>query len=198
MREPPSDPPALHDRAIDNLRFIRDTMERATAFTAVPGWGLVFMGLTALGAAAVASRQGTSAGWLTTWVGEAMVGLLIAVLAMKRKARLVGIPLLSGPGRKFALNFAPPLCAGALLTFGFVRAGLFSLLPSTWLLLFGVGVIAAGSFSVKIVPFMGLCFMLLGALALAAPAAWGTWEMAAGFGVLNIAFGILIARRYGG
>ena len=193
-----SEPPALHDRALDNLRFIRATMERASAFTAVPGWGLIFIGLSALGASALATRQGAGTGWVITWLGEAALALLIAVLAMRRKALLLGIPLLSGPGRKFAQSFAPPACAAMPLTLALLRAGLPDLLPGAWLILFGAGVVTGGAFSVKIVPLMGACFMILGTFALAAPSAWGSWAMAVGFGGLNIVFGSLIARRYGG
>lgn len=192
----------MHDRALDNLRFIRATMERASAFTAVPGWGLIFIGLSALGASALAARQGVGpdvgSGWVVTWLSEAALALLIAVLAMRRKALLLGIPLLSGPGRKFAQSFAPPACAAMPLTLAILRAGLPNLLPGVWLILFGAGVVTGGAFSVKIVPLMGACFMVLGTFALAAPAAWGAWAMAVGFGGLNVVFGALIARRYGG
>jgi hypothetical protein len=191
-------PPALHDRAMDNLRFIRETMERASSFTAVPGWGGTVMGATALCAAFIASQQNTRNLWLATWVVEALLALIIGGWAMDRKARRAETPVLSGPGRKFALSYSPPILVGALLTVVLYRADMAQALPGVWLLLYGTGVVTGGAFSVKIVPVMGLCFMLLGAAALFVPATWGNYLMAAGFGGLHIIFGIIIARRHGG
>src|SRR5438874_523777 len=91
------EPPSLHDRAMDNLRYIRETMERASSFTAVPGWGQVAIGVTALVAAFLAAHQPTNRGWLVTWLVEAMISLLIAGWSMDRKARAIQTPLLSGP-----------------------------------------------------------------------------------------------------
>lgn len=192
------EPPALHDRAMDNLRFIRETMERASSFTAVPGWGGVLMGATALAASFIASQQTSRNLWLATWVVEALLALIVGGWAMDRKARRAETPVLSGPGRKFALSYSPPILVGVLLTFVLLRAGMVSALPGMWLLMYGTGVVTGGAFSVKIVPVMGLCFMLLGAVALFAPAAWGNYLMAAGFGGLHIIFGVIIARRHGG
>lgn len=191
-------PPALHDRAMDNLRFIREAMERASEFTAVPGWGGVLMGLTALAATVVASEQPTKNLWLGTWMVEALLALILGGWAMDRKARRAEEPLLSGPGRKFALSYSPPILVGILLTIVLYRAGLNTTLPGVWLLLYGTAAVTGGAFSVKIVPVMGVCFMLLGAAALFAPAALGNYFMAAGFGGLHIIFGIIIARRHGG
>ena len=190
--------PALHDRAMDNLRFIRETMERATAFTAVPGWGQVVIGATALLAALVASQQAAREAWLAVWMVEALASLAVAGWAMHRKARAASTPLLSQPGRKLVINFSPPMFVGALLTAFFWRAGLDGHLPGLWLLLYGTGVVTGGAFSVRPVPVMGLCFMALGAGALFCPPAWGDHFMAAGFGGLHIVFGLHIARRYGG
>jgi hypothetical protein len=175
------EPPALHDRAMDNLRFIRETMERASSFTAVPGWGGVLMGATALAASFIASQQTSRNLWLATWVVEALLAVIIGGWAMDRKARRVETPLLSGPGRKFALSYSPPIMVGVLLTLVLVRAGMLNALPGMWLLLYGTGVVTGGAFSVKIVP-----------------AAWGNYLMAAGFGGLHLIFGFIIARRHGG
>ncbi|HEX6069475.1 MAG TPA: hypothetical protein VFZ18_06610 [Longimicrobiaceae bacterium] len=193
-----SEPVALHDRAMDNLRYIRETMERAGSFTAVSGWGVVTIGATALIAAWVASRAAAPVTWLVVWVVEAMLALAIGVVSVAWKARAAGMPLLSGPGRKVALSLSPPLLAGAALTAVLFHGGLFALLPGMWLLLFGVGIVAAGSFSVRIVPVMGMSFMLLGMIAFLLPGSWGNALMALGFGGLHILFGFLIARRYGG
>lgn len=183
---------------MDNLRFIRETMERAGSFTAVSGWGEVVIGATALLAAYLASRQPSFEEWLATWLGEAVLSLVIGVWAMVRKARAFQIPLLSGPGRNFVLSLSPPIVAGGLLTVVLYRAGRVEPVPGLWLLLYGAGVVTGGAFSVKIVPVMGLSFMLVGAAALFCPPSWADGFMAAGFGGLHILFGLVIARRHGG
>lgn len=199
-----SRPPAIPDsfgtslNPADDLRFIRDTMERSAAFTAVSGWGHVVLGFTALGAAAVAAHQTSAFGWLRVWLGEGLLAVAIGLLACSWKANQRGLPLFSGPARKVALGLAPPLVAGGFLTFLLFRSGLESALPATWLLLYGAGIMTGGAFSVSIVPVMGLCFMLLGGLTVLGPASWGNWFLGAGFGGLHIIFGWLIARRHGG
>lgn len=193
-----SAPPTLQDRAMDNLRFIRDTMERAARFTAVPGWGQVAIGGTAFGAAWLAAHQRSPLAWLIVWLGEGLVALTIGGITLARKARAVQSSLLSGPGRRFGLSFLPPMFVGGLLTFALYFAGFYHLIPATWLLLYGTGVITGGAFSVRIVPIMGLAFLAVGTLALFGPDSWGDWCLALGFGALHIAFGFVIARRYGG
>jgi hypothetical protein len=182
----------------EDLRFIRDTMERSAAFTAVSGWGQVLLGLTALAAAALAAGQTSSFAWLRIWLSEGLLAVSIGLLSCAWKANRRGLPLFSGPARKAAFGLAPPLVAGAFLTFLLFRSGLPSALPATWLLLYGAGIMTGGSFAVAIVPVMGFCFLLLGGLAVLAPIAWGNYFLAAGFGGLHILFGFLIARRHGG
>ena len=183
---------------MDNLRFIRETMERAGSVTAIPGWGQVVIGLTALIAAWIASRQSSAEGWLLTWVIEAAVSIAIGAAAMARKARLARSTLFNEAGRRFALSFSLPILVGALLTLAFYRVHLLGPVPGTWILLYGTAVATGGAFSVNIVPVMGYSFMAAGAIALFFPVAWGNAVLAATFGGLHILFGLVIARRYGG
>ncbi len=197
IRPPAPQPIQLDAHAMDNLRYIRRTMERAGSFTAVPGAGGVLMGATALAAAWIAGRR-TEAGWrLTVWLVEACVALAIGIAGAALKSRRANMPLLCGPGRKFIAGFAPPMLAGALLTAVLFRAGVAPYLPGVWLLLYGAGVVSGGAASVGVVPLMGGCFMAVGAAALAAPV-WGPALLAAGFGGLHVLFGIVIAVKYGG
>ncbi|HXN64804.1 MAG TPA: hypothetical protein VN862_05680 [Candidatus Acidoferrales bacterium] len=192
------EPVRLEVRAADNLRFIRETMESAGRFTAVPGWGGVGMGLTALAAAVIAAEQVLPLRWLTVWLVELALAVAIASGATVRKARASKSKVFSAPGQKFVLSFLPPLVVGALITVILVHAGLFSALPGTWLLLYGAAVVTGGAFSVRVVPVMGLCLMVIGTVALFTPANWGNIWMGAGFGGLQIVFGVMIALRYGG
>lgn len=188
----------LDTHAMDNLRYIRETMERAGSFTAVPGWGGVAMGMVALAAGAIAHRQPRAASMLAVWLAAGAVAMATGLVTMGMKARRAGSPVLSAPARKFVLGFAPPLAAGAVLTLVLYHAGMLSLVPGIWLLLYGTAVVAGGAFSVRPVPAMGLCFMAAGAAALFSPGNWGNWYLTAGFGGIHIVFGVLIARRYGG
>ncbi len=212
-RHEPATPPDA--AAASSLRFIRETMARTSTFTAVPGWGGVAMGATAVLAAVLAARQPTVSDWLTVWTAEALVGLVLGAWTTAAKARRGGAPLLSGQGRKFLLGLLPALLVGVALTvavYGYevgaagesvarqtsLATASRTLLPGLWLLLYGAGVASAGMFSIRPIPLMGSLFMLCGALALLAPAAWGDVFMGVGFGGLHLAFGLLIALRHGG
>ena len=191
------EPPALHARAMDNLRFIRETMESEASFTAVSGWGLVVVGGVAVVAAVVARWRATPQAFVTTWLATSVACLGISVFMSAQKARRLQLSLITGAGRKFLVSFAPTMLAGALLTLSRVNAGELTHVAGLWLLVYGAAVMAGGAFSVRLVPAMGACFMMLGAGALLAPV-WGNWFMALGFGGLHMGFGYAIARRHGG
>lgn len=210
MAAPTSSPPALHDRALQDLSFIRRTMEGAASFTDVPGWGLVGVGALALLAAPVAASQSSAERWVAVWVCTAVLAAIAGSWTMwrkmRRRVRDQAEFTLSVPARKFLLGFWPSMLAGAVLTAalldpftpGVDARLLHRTLPGLWLLLYGVGVTTAGAHSIRAVPLMGGGFLGLGTCALFLPFAHGDVLMALGFGALQIGFGVYIARRYGG
>jgi hypothetical protein len=184
---------------LEHLRYIRETIEHSAAFTAVSGWGLALAGTSAMAVALVSWRVDTgTAWWLSLWLAEASIGATIALASMYAKSRRSGLPLFSGPGRKFAMGLMPAIVAGAIMTAVFCRAGMTQHLPSMWMLLYGAGVVAGGVWSVAPVPLMGTCFMLMGSVLIFSPAIPAGAAMAATFGLLHIIFGLIIVRRYGG
>ena len=196
--EPLPESSALHARAMADLRFIRETMESASAFSAFSGWGLILIGGVATACGLVAARQPTHLGWLTAWVAAAGISALIGALSTARKTRSAQEPLIPGPARKFAVSLAPAVVSGALLTVALERAEGFDLLPGVWLLLYGAGLVAAGAWSVRVVPVIGAAFMVLGAVGLLLPLPWGNWLLVGGFGGLHVAFGVIVGRKHGG
>jgi hypothetical protein len=197
MATPRPQPVEIHEHAMDNLRYIRQTLERAGSFTAVPGKGGVLMGLVALAAARAAARQSSASGWLGIWTAAAVIAMAIGLGGAAMKSRRFQVPLFSGPGRKFIAGFAPAIIAGAVLTFVFYRAGISGFLPGVWLLLYGAAVVSGGGASVRVVPVMGSCFMFVGMVALLLPG-WNDILLPVGFGGLHLIFGTIIAVKYGG
>jgi hypothetical protein len=197
-RPHPPEPESIQGRAADDLRFIRHAMERGSTFTAVPGMGGAAMGGIGLVAAGFGSMQPTAPRWLAVWLMAAAIAFLVGVIAMRRKAARAGLALTGAPARRFALGLLAPLVAGAALTFGLWFHGAWPLMPSVWLLLYGTGLLTGGAMSVTPLRVLGLAFMVLGIIALVTPPAWGNAWLAMGFGGLQVAFGIYIARFYGG
>ena len=196
--KPQTEPVSLGDRAAENLKFIRETMERSTHFTAVPGYGGMLMGVTAIVAAYIAAQQIHLRDWLIVWLTEAFLAFAIGLLAMWQKSKIAASSLLSAPARKFAFGFVPPLICGIAITLGLWRYEHYDLMAPVWMLLYGSSVVTGGAFSVRVVPVMGWMFIALGAIAFALPTVYGNYLMGLSFGVLHIVFGLIIARRYGG
>jgi hypothetical protein len=187
----------LQDEAKESLAFIRATMARSVTFTAVSGWGGIAMGMLACVAALVASRTDDSTAWLAVWLAAAVVASLVGLASMTIKARRHGVALWSAAGRRFAQGFGPSLIAGAVMTAALVRAGAFDLLPATWLLLYGAGVLAGATASVPVLTWLGAALMALGGAA-SLVGRYGDFWLAAGFGGLHIMFGVIVVRKHGG
>jgi len=189
---------SLDEQAAESIAFIRHTMARSASFTAVPGRGGIAMGVIGIAAAVIARRQVDATSWLWTWLAAAVVAVPVGLASMIVKARRHGVALLSPAGRRFAQGFLPAILVAAVLTAMLVRAQAFAFLPPTWLLLYGAGVMAGGSASVALLAWIGVAFIACGIAAALTPVAWSDVWLGLGFGVVQIVFGFIIARKHGG
>jgi hypothetical protein len=197
----PTPPPALHQYAEENLRFIRATMESATSFTGLSGIGFMLAGFSALAASWIAAQQPSDEAWLGVWMLELLLAASVCFGMTLRKAQQQGMPIWSASGRKLLLAFVPAMTAGGLLTLAFYLQGLVALLPGVWLVLYGAALATAGLWSVSLIPVMGVSFLIMGAGTLLGPL-WLPWSpdllLAAGFGGLHMIFGFIVWRYHGG
>jgi hypothetical protein len=193
-------PLPMREHALDNIRFIRNAMERAGSFTSIPGWGGVGVGVTAIAATIIAQQfLGKSLRmWLATWLAEAIVAAAIGFGTMTVKARRSEEPFMSGAAKRFFISYFAPLVAGAVLTLALVRVEAYAAIPSVWLLLYGAAFVSSGAFSIRVIPVMGVAFMLFGGLAALVPLNASNIILGIAFGGLHIIFGFIIARSYGG
>jgi hypothetical protein len=191
-------PVAIQAGALAHLRYIRDTMEAAHAFTSVPGKGCVAMGIVGLAAAVLSSWPALAAHWFGIWLGAAVAAVVLVAFFLIGKAKAQGFTLWRSVARRFFLVLAPALLVGAVLTTALAATAARDLIPGVWLLLYGAGLAAAGVFSLPVVSVTGCAFMLLGGVALAAPAQWAMALLALGFGGLHIVLGFIVWRRHGG
>ena len=203
MSPPPNsprrrEPTPIDSGAVENLRYIRSTIDAVHTFTTVPGKGCIAMGLTALVAVGVESIPQLAQHWLAVWVGAAIVACGSALWFMEQKARAQGLSLRRAVARRFFMTMAPAFLAGAILTAALAGQVDRELITGMWLLLYGAGLAACGLFAIPAVFTAGIAFMALGTATLWLPPGSAAIVLALGFGGIHVALGVTIMRHHGG
>jgi hypothetical protein len=192
------DPTPIDSGAVENLRYIRSTIEAAHTFTTVPGKGCVAMGVTALAAVGLESIPALAPFWLEVWLAAAIIACGAALWFMEQKARAQGLSLRRAVARRFFMTLAPAFLSGAILTTALAGHVDREIITGMWLLLYGAGLSACGLFAIPAVFTAGLAFMGLGAATLWLPPGSAHVVLALGFGGVHLALGATIVRNHGG
>lgn len=188
----------IQEQAEDNLRFIRTAMERAERASAVSGAGAMAMGVIALVAMAIGATSVDLIRQLSVWIGTAFVAGTVGAVACAFKARRNDMPLIADPGRRFLLCLIPSLLVGVVLTAALFQSAQADLLPSLWMMLYGAGVLAAGTYAAPPVMHMGGSFLIAGVFAYALPVEWINVMLGLSFGGLHLYFGYQVYSHHGG
>lgn len=158
----------------------------------------IVMGIIGILAAILVSLPRWAPHWLGIWLLAAAVALLLGGALVARQIAKRGHTRYLGPARKFLLCLCPALLAGAVLTWVLSTAGMTSVIPGMWLLLYGCAVLSASTATItgiaRLIGIMGALFVVLGSMTFALPAVTHTLMLGLGFGAMHIVFGILIGR----
>ncbi len=191
--------------AEENLRIIRDLMERSTKYSTFSGVSGVLAGAASIVGCLVTNRLSgrqeagveAPAEFLLTWFLVIVFAIGADYLFMKRRAVRVGKRVVSRLGTQMIVASAPGLGSGALLTFFFFQQGWMAHIYPVWMLCYGIAVAAVGLFSQREVSYLGAAFLLAGALTLFLPVSLGVPMMAAAFGGFHIVYGIAMSGKDG-
>ena len=197
----------------EDIRAIREIMQRSTRFISLSGLSGIVAGLVALIAAFLAWRidpdlfrsiplpaVGTSPASLGHLVALSIATLLIAIsesfVFTLRSARKNREYIWNVHFRQLLVQLAIPLLTGGVICLYLAFAGLINLVPPMMLIFYGLALIGASKYTLKDIFGLGVLEIGLGLTGLFLPA-YGLWLWATGFGLFHIVYGIRMYINYG-
>lgn len=199
-------------RAADELKVIRQLMERPIRYSTMSGASAILAGLAALAGAITSqyisqrypSQTACSANGLV-WLGVFCVALVSNIMLTRIRERKHGMPFWSSLKRRILLTIVPPFVMGTGLTLAVAHheaaiAGVsqWGLIAALWMAFYGLALWQVGEFSKPEVRLLGVAFLLM---ALPTAGLWQGWPYVAlgvAFGGFHIVYGIIVWMRHGG
>ena len=193
------------EEARENLRVIRQTMERSTKYSTLSGISGVLVGLAGIAGVVATWVLGPGAAiyhhplrLASIWIVTLFTAIGIDLICNKRRAARVGKHIVSSLGAHIVLAALPAFFAAGILTYFFFQHHLLIYLWGVWMLCYGLAICAVGLFSVRPATYLGSAFVIAGAATLLMPAVpYHLIMMAVTFGGFHILYGVLMARRHG-
>lgn len=205
------------EKATEELRVIRQLMERPIRFSTMSGLSGIWAGAAALLGVALDffvtgrfRRDGDLALWINggTWTGVFLAAFAGVWLLTRRRERQQGMPAWSRIKTRILLTILPPFLGGVGLTvIVLLRQCLlhspaspaqFGLVPAIWMLFYGAALWQLGEFSPCEVRGLGVAFLVAGLVAAAAFQSCPYLALGATFGGFHVVYGIVVWIRYGG
>lgn len=201
------------DNSAETLQQIRYMMERSTRFLSLSGWSGIWAGVVALAGASIAwfkliHHSGPGLSYDHANVPMQLNQLLVlatltfvvalagAVYFTFRKNERSGILIWNQASRRMLLNLSIPVAAGGILIVSFLMHGDWHYVAPACLIFYGLALINSSKYTVSDIRYLGLMEVLLGGISLIMAPAYGLYIWAMGFGVLHIAYGIIMWRKY--
>jgi hypothetical protein len=202
------------DEASENLKVIRQLMERPIRFSTMSGLSAILAGAAALAGLAAdwhvwCSYDRRTAMWLNlaVWGGVFVVAFAATMILTRLRERKQGMPSWSRIKKRILLTILPPFAAGAGLTAAIMYRWYtgdgpneWGLIPAVWMLFYGVALWQLGEFSPIEVRLLGAAFLAAGLISAARYQSfpYSYWTLGLTFGGFHIVYGIIVWVRHGG
>ena len=200
------------DRAAEELKVLRQLMERPIRFSTMSGLSGVLAGAAALAGCAANgyfsghySGRGALGAHMLIWAGVFLTALVATVVLTRLREIRKGMPLWSKIKGRILLIILPMFVAAAGLTGILVARELgqpgpeqWGLIPAIWMVLYGLALWQLGEFSPLEVRLLGTAFLAGGLVAAALGQQSPYWSLGVAFGGLHIVYGVVVWIRHGG
>jgi hypothetical protein len=191
---------------IEDLKEIRNLMEKSSRFLSLSGMSGIIAGIAALLGAAYAWWFISNIEMLNYAVNpililfiDALVIFIIALFAgvyfSWRKAIKQGVPFWGKTSKRLLINFLIPLVTGVIFCLFLIYHGYYLMIIPATLIFYGLALVNASKFTYADTYYFGLSEIILGLLA-SFFNGYGIWFWGIGFGVLHILYGIVIYFKY--
>lgn len=195
-------------KQLEDIKAIREMMEKSSKFQAINGLSLIIAGLIAVAGAVFAYFYLLRNPSLTHFnrTQETLILLACALLVLGLavgtitlfswlKAKKNKQNLFSKVTLRAAYNLMIPLVVGGIFSLVLIYHGLIGYVASTTLIFYGLALINASKFTFGEIHVLGICEIIIGLLA-AIYLYHGLYWWTVGFGVCHIIFGVIMYFKY--
>ena len=202
----------MKDKYIDDLKEIKEIMNRSSRFISLSGLSGIIAGITAL--------LGAYLAYQAVFINPDYLSFRVEMLPDEQLIELLGIAIgmivitiVSGiyfttratkkqnkkvwdhQTKRLLVNLAIPLVAGGIFCLFMLFKGFVGIVLPLTLIFYGLALVNASKFTLSELRTLGLLEILLGLIATQNIGA-SLWIWAIGFGLLHIVYGIIVHLKY--
>ncbi|MDD4992721.1 MAG: hypothetical protein PHR83_10845 [Paludibacter sp.] len=190
------------EKQIEDLKAIREMMERSSKFLSLSGLSGIMAGVTAITGAAIAYfyiLEQPRAVAVPLLILDASLTLIISIgfgiLFSVRKARKRNLKLVNSLTRKIIYSLVIPLVTGGFFSLILISRDQIELVAAITLIFYGLGLVNVSKYTLDEIHYLGLTEIVLGICA-AIFLYHGILFWTIGFGLCHIVYGFIMYRKY--
>lgn len=193
---------------IDQLRDIKNIMDKSTKFLSLSGLSGILAGVYALAGACavqllinrntypyVTLHSNTFKGIIAIASGVLVLSIITASILSKLKAKKRNEKVWGSASKRLLLNFSIPLLTGAVFGIALLKNGHYGLIAPVTLVFYGLALLQASKYTLETVRSLGILFIILG-LINCWYVGYGLYFWAIGFGVFHIVYGTIMYFKF--